>query len=211
MSIYRMDLLLCGGTGCHASGSLEVKKVLQEEIVKQKLDQEIRIIETGCNGFCAQGPVMIVQPEGVFYQKLKPEDIPYLVEEHFLKGRPVKDFMYKEPASAETIPTMDEIPFYARQKLIVLKNRGAVDPESIDEYIARDGYMGASKALLEMTPEEIIEEVKSSGLRGRGGAGFPTHIKLAARPDVIIMNAAECEPLIHKDMEILRHQGEKVL
>jgi (2Fe-2S) ferredoxin len=135
-----------------------VKRILQEELARHKLDQEIRVIETGCNGFCAQGPLMIVQPDGIFYQKLKPEDIPHLVEEHFLKGRPVKKLFYKEPASAETIPTMEDIPFYSKQMLIVLRNRGVIDPESIDEYIARDGYTGAGKALLEMTPEQIIEE-----------------------------------------------------
>ena len=123
MNTIRTDLLLCGGTGCHASGSLEVKEALQREITKQGLDHEIRIIETGCNGFCAQGPILLVQPEGIFYQKLRVEDIPFLVEEHFLKGRPVKKLFYKEPASAETIPGMNDIPFYARQKLIVLKNR----------------------------------------------------------------------------------------
>ena len=174
MSTYRSDLLLCGGTGCHASGSQEVKRVLQQELARHKLDSEIRVIETGCNGFCAQGPLMIVQPDGIFYQKLTPEDIPHLVEEHFLKGRPVKKLFYKEPASAETIPSMEDIPFYSKQMLIVLKNRGVIDPENIDEYIARDGYMGASKALLEMTPAEIIEEMKKSGLQGPGRRGFPT-------------------------------------
>jgi (2Fe-2S) ferredoxin len=109
MATYRSDLLICGGTGCHSSGSLEVKKALENELIRKNLQNEIRIIETGCNGFCAQGPLMIVQPEGIFYQKLKKEDIPYLVEEHFLKGRPVKRFFYHEPASAETIPSMDDI------------------------------------------------------------------------------------------------------
>ena len=177
MTEYRTDLLLCGGTGCRASGSIELKEALGKELVRQGLDKEIRIVETGCNGFCALGPIMIVQPEGILYQKLKVKDIPHLVEEHFLKGRPVKKLFYKEPASAESIPGMDDIPFYSMQKLIVLKNRGIIDPESIDEYIAGDGYLGASKALLEMTPEEIIDEMKKSGLRGRGGAGFPTGVK----------------------------------
>ncbi|PKN28865.1 MAG: NADH-quinone oxidoreductase subunit NuoF [Deltaproteobacteria bacterium HGW-Deltaproteobacteria-21] len=217
MSAYRSDLLLCGGTGCHASGSQEVKRILQQELARQKLDQEIRVIETGCNGFCAQGPLMIVQPDGIFYQKLKPEDIPHLVEEHFLKGRPVKKLFYKVPASAETIPSMEDIPFYSKQKLIVLRNRGVIDPESIDEYIARDGYMGASKALLEMTPEQITEEVKKSGLRGRGGAGFPTGMKWEfARKSTgevkyVLCNADEGDPGAFMDRSVLEADPHAVL
>ncbi|MGD2125335.1 MAG: NADH-quinone oxidoreductase subunit NuoF [Desulfobacteraceae bacterium] len=209
MTTYRMDLLLCGGTGCHASGSQEIKEILKKELVRHQLEDEIRVIETGCNGFCAQGPVMIVQPEGIFYQKLAGEDVPYLVEEHFLKGRPVERLFYQEPASAETIPGMGDIPFYAKQQLIVLKNRGAIDPESIDEYIARDGYLGASKALLEMTSEEIFNEVKASGLRGRGGAGFPTGLKWEfahrAKGDIkyVLCNADEGDPGAFMDRSVL--------
>jgi len=213
----RMDLLLCSGTGCQASGSLEVRDALKKELARHKLESEIRIIETGCNGFCAQGPVMIVQPEDIFYQKLTAEDIPHLVEEHFLKGRPVKKLFYKEPASAETIPSMDDIPFYAKQKLIVLKNRGIIDPENIDEYIARDGYVGLGKALLEMTPEEIIREVKTSGLRGRGGAGFPTGVKWEfahkAGGDVkyALCNADEGDPGAFMDRSVLEADPHAVL
>jgi len=194
-----------------------VKETLQQELVRRKLDREIRVIETGCNGFCAQGPLMIVQPDGIFYQKLKPEDIPYLVEEHFLKGRPVKKLFYKEPASAETIPSMDDIPFYSKQMLIVLKNRGVIDPESIDEYIARDGYLGASKALLEMTPEQIIDEMKKSGLRGRGGAGFPTGMKWEfARKSpgdikYVVCNADEGDPGAFMDRSVLEADPHAVL
>ena len=217
MTTYRSDLLLCGGTGCHASGSLEVKEVLKREVARHKLEHEIRIIETGCNGFCAQGPIMIVQPENIFYQKLTKEDIPYLVEEHFLKGRPVKRLFYTSPASAETIPTLDDIPFYAKQKLIVLKNRGAIDPESIDEYIARDGYIAASKALLEMTPAEIIREVKTSGLRGRGGAGFPTGTKWEfanksqGEIKYVLCNADEGDPGAFMDRSVLEADPHAVL
>ncbi|MFH1122266.1 MAG: NADH-quinone oxidoreductase subunit NuoF [Pseudomonadota bacterium] len=217
MSIYRMDLLLCGGTGCHASGSLEVKEAIRKELAHQRLDHEIRIIETGCNGFCAQGPLMIVQPEGLFYQKLKPEDIPYLVEEHFLKGRPVKKLFYKEPASAETIPEISGIPFYAKQQLIALRNRGIIDPENIDEYIARDGYLAVGKALLEMTPEAIIGEVKKSGLRGRGGAGFPTGQKwefahkMPGEIKYALCNADEGDPGAFMDRSILEADPHAVL
>lgn len=214
---FRMDLLLCSGTGCQASGSLEVRDALKKELARHKLENEIRIIETGCNGFCAQGPVMIVQPDDIFYQKLTVEDVPHLVEEHFLKGRPVKKLFYKEPASAETIPSMDDIPFYAKQKLIVLKNRGVIDPENIDEYIARDGYVSLGKALLEMTPEQIIEEVKTSGLRGRGGAGFPTGLKWEfarkAAGDVkyALCNADEGDPGAFMDRSVLEADPHAVL
>jgi NADH:ubiquinone oxidoreductase subunit F (NADH-binding)/(2Fe-2S) ferredoxin/NAD-dependent dihydropyrimidine dehydrogenase PreA subunit len=217
MSTYRTEILLCGGTGCRASGSEAVKAALKEQIEKQGLQQEVRIVETGCNGFCAQGPVAIVQPEGIFYQKLDAEDIPYLVEEHFLKGRPVEKFFYKEQAGAETIPVMGDIPFYARQELIVLKNRGAIDPEKIDEYIARDGYLAAGKALLEMTPEEIIAEIKTSGLRGRGGAGFPTGLKWEfagkSEGDVkyVLCNADEGDPGAFMDRSVLEADPHAVL
>ena len=217
MSTYRTEILLCGGTGCRASGSEEVKAALKEELEKQGLQQEVRIVETGCNGFCAQGPVAIVQPEGIFYQKLDADDIPYLVEEHFLKGRPVEKFFYKEQAGAETIPVMGDIPFYSRQELIVLKNRGAIDPEKIDEYIARDGYLGAGKALLEMSPVEIIEEVKKSGLRGRGGAGFPTGLKWEfahkSEGDVkyVLCNADEGDPGAFMDRSVLEADPHAVL
>ncbi|MEJ2723953.1 MAG: NADH-quinone oxidoreductase subunit NuoF [Deltaproteobacteria bacterium] len=217
MSTYRMDLLLCGGTGCRASGSEEIKEALKKELAKQGLDREIRLIETGCNGFCAQGPVMLVQPEGIFYQKLKPRHVPHLVEEHFLKGRPVAELQYKEPASAETIPTMGDIPFYAKQQLVVLKNRGAIDPEDIDEYIARDGYLASSKALLDMSPEEVIDQVKQSGLRGRGGAGFPTGLKwefakkAEGNTKYVLCNADEGDPGAFMDRSVLEADPHAVL
>ena len=177
MEKYRTHLLLCTGTGCNASGSQKVKETLEQELTRHGLDREIQLVETGCNGFCAKGPVMVVQPDNIFYQSLKPKDIPLLVEEHLLKGRPLEKLIYTEPDSSKVVLDMDEIPFYSEQQSIVLKNRGVLDPESIEEYIARDGYFGLNKALLEMTPEEIIKEIKISGLRGRGGAGFPTGLK----------------------------------
>ncbi len=217
MSKYRLHLMLCSGTGCQASGSAKVKEALEQELKKNGLDKEIAIIETGCNGFCAQGPVMVVQPDGVFYQKLAPEDIPFLVEEHFLKGRPVKKLLYKKPAPAETIPYMNEIPFFSKQMPIVLMNRGTIDPENIDEYIARDGYMAAAKALLDMSPDQVIEEIKKSGLRGRGGAGFPTGLKWEfaknASGDVkyIICNADEGDPGAFMDRSVLEGDPHAVL
>ncbi|MBW1720898.1 MAG: NADH-quinone oxidoreductase subunit NuoF [Deltaproteobacteria bacterium] len=217
MSTYRTHLLLCGGTACHATGSQAVKEALLKEIAKQGLEKEVRVIETGCNGFCAQGPVMVVQPEGIFYQKLTPKDIPYLVEEHFLKGRPVERLFYVEPASSETIPGMNEIPFFSRQVLRVLRNKGAIDPEKIDEYIARDGYLGTAKALLEMTPDEIIAELEKSGLRGRGGAGFPTYLKwkfAKASPGEVkymLCNADEGDPGAFMDRSVLEADPHAVL
>ncbi len=217
MNTYRTHLLLCGSTGCHASGSQEVRRALEGELARQGLDREIKLVETGCNGFCAQGPIMVVQPDGILYQKLTSKDIPHLVEEHFLKGRPVERFFYKEPASSETIPGMNDIPFYSKQQLIVLRNRGRIDPENIDEYIARDGYIGISKALLEMTPEEIIREMKESGLRGRGGAGFPTGVKweLARKAEgdikYILCNADEGDPGAFMDRSVLEADPHAVL
>ncbi|MBN1627681.1 MAG: NADH-quinone oxidoreductase subunit NuoF, partial [Deltaproteobacteria bacterium] len=217
MKIYRTHLLLCGGTACHASGSLAVKEALQEEIVKKGLDKEVRVIETGCNGFCAQGPLMVVQPDGIFYQKLKPEDMPELVEEHLLKGRPVKRLLYTEPGLYETIPKLKDIPFFSKQVLRVLRNRGVLDPEKIDEYIGRDGYLAAGKALLEMSPEDIIKEMEKSGLRGRGGAGFPTYLKWKfagnSPGDVkyMLCNADEGDPGAFMDRSVLEADPHAVL
>ncbi|MBS3755512.1 MAG: NADH-quinone oxidoreductase subunit NuoF [Desulfobacterales bacterium] len=217
MNQHRLDLMLCGGTGCHASGASEFKEALGAELERQNLDREIRIIETGCNGFCAVGPVMLVQPEGIFYQQLQPGDAEELVEEHFLKGRPVQRLLYKEPASKETIPIMDEIPFFANQMFRAMRNKGQIDPESIDEYIARDGYFGMARAVNELTPEEIIEEVKTSGLRGRGGAGFPAGVKwgFAAKAEgdikYVLCNADEGDPGAFMDRSILEADPHAVL
>ena len=217
MNKVRTQLMLCGGTGCHASGTGNFQTALQEELDRQGLAEEIKVIETGCNGFCAVGPVMLVQPEGIFYQKLKVKDVPHLVEEHFLKGRPVKKLFYVEPASKETIPTMDQIPFFANQMFWVMRNKGVIDPELIDEYIARDGYFGAAKALQEMTPEQIVEEVKISGLRGRGGAGFPTGLKWEfarkspAEIKYVLCNADEGDPGAFMDRSVLEADPHAVL
>jgi NADH-quinone oxidoreductase subunit F/NAD(P)H dehydrogenase (quinone)/NADP-reducing hydrogenase subunit HndC len=217
MSNVRTQLMLCSGTGCQASRSLAFRDALQKELERQGLLEEIKIIETGCNGFCAVGPVMLVQPEGIFYQRLTPEIVPHLVEEHFLKGRPVKKLFYTEPASKETIPKMNQIPFFANQMFWVMRNKGVIDPEVIDEYIARDGYFGAAKALREMTPEQIIEEVKISGLRGRGGAGFPTGLKWefarksAGDVKYVLCNADEGDPGAFMDRSVLESDPHAVI
>jgi NADH-quinone oxidoreductase subunit F len=209
VAAYRTHLLVCGGTACKASGGESLKEELIKEITAKDLQHEVQVIETGCNGFCAMGPVMVVQPEGIFYQKLRPEDIPELVEEHLLKGRPVERLFYTEPASADTIRRLDDIPFFAKQQLIVLRNRGVLDPESIDEYIANDGYLGAAKALTEMTPEDIVAEMKLSGLRGRGGGGFPTGMKWEfaqkspGDTKYVLCNADEGDPGAFMDRSVL--------
>jgi NADH-quinone oxidoreductase subunit F/NAD(P)H dehydrogenase (quinone)/NADP-reducing hydrogenase subunit HndC len=209
--------MLCSGTGCQANKSIPFHEALQKELELKGLAEEVKIIETGCNGFCAVGPVMLVQPEGIYYQKLTPEIVPHLVEEHFLKGRPVKKLFYVEPASKETIPRMENIPFFAKQMFWVMRNKGVIDPEVIDEYIARDGYFAVAKALKEMTPDEIIAEVKTSGLRGRGGAGFPTGLKWefarksAGGLKYVLCNADEGDPGAFMDRSILEADPHAVL
>jgi NADH-quinone oxidoreductase subunit F len=217
MKVFRSHILLCGGTGCHASGSLNVKKALTEELNKRNLTDEIKVVETGCNGFCAMGPIMVVYPEGIIYMLVQPTDVPELVEEHLIKGRPVEKLFYTEPSSEETIPMMHDIPFFALQELRVLRNRGLIDPEKIDEYIARDGYAGMAKALTEMTSEQIVQEVLDSGLRGRGGAGFPTGLKwkfASGSPgDVkyVLCNADEGDPGAFMDRSVLEADPHAVL
>ncbi len=210
-------LMVCGGTGCHATGSIAVIDRLREEVAARDLADKVRVVETGCNGFCAAGPIMVVHPGDIFYQRLKTDDIPDIIEEHILKGQPVKKHFYKDPVSKKTIPVQSDIPFFAHQMPRALRNKGLIDPESIDDYIARDGYRGTAKALLEMSPDEIIEEVKASGLRGRGGAGFPAGMKWqfakASPGDVkfVLCNADEGDPGAFMDRSILEADPHAVL
>jgi NADH-quinone oxidoreductase subunit F len=217
MKVFRSHFLICGGTGCHASGTAKVKKALIEEIDKRGLSKDVKIVETGCNGFCALGPIMVAYPEGVVYMSMKPEDMPELVEEHLVKGRILQRLLYKEPTTKEIIPAMNDIPFFALQELRVLRNRGLIDPENIDEAIARDAYSGMAKALTEMTQEKIIQEVLDSGLRGRGGAGFPTGLKwrfcFQSPSDVkyVLCNADEGDPGAFMDRSVLEADPHAVL
>jgi len=217
MKVFRAHILVCGGTGCRASASEAVHQEVVKEIAKKGLSNEVSIVETGCNGFCAAGPIMVIYPEGTFYQYVKAADVPEIISEHIVKGRPVERLMYREPVTEKTIPHMQEIPFFGKQMLIALKNRGLIDAEKIDEYIARDGYMGAAKALTEMTPDAIIDEMKKSGLRGRGGGGFPTGMKwMFARKspgDVkyILCNADEGDPGAFMDRSVLEADPHAVL
>ena len=217
MAKHRMHLMLCAGTGCVSNKSLKIREVLEKELKKYKLEEEILIVMTGCNGFCAQGPIMVVHPDGIFYQMLTERDIPHLVEEHFLKGRPVRKLMHTPPEEKIPVPKMSDIGFFKEQRLIALRNRGLIDPEKIDEYIARGGYSALAKALTSMTPETIIKEIKNSGLRGRGGAGFPTGRKweFAARAKgeekYIICNADEGDPGAFMDRSIVESDPHSVL
>lgn len=217
MDKSRIQLMLCGGTGCNANDAQKFKSALQEELEKRELIEDVKIIETGCNGYCAVGPVMLVQPEGIFYHNLKEKDVRKLVEEHLINGKPVERLLYKEPASQDTIPHMNDIPFFRKQMFWVMRNKGIIDPEVIDEYIARDGYFGAARALTEMTSEEIIQEMKISGLRGRGGAGFPAWMKWnfakgsPGEIKYVLCNADEGDPGAFMDRSILESDPHAVV
>ena len=194
-----------------------MQKAFAAEVETKGLQDEVQIVETGCNGFCAQGPIVVIYPEGIIYMQVSPEDVPELIEEHILKGRPVERLFYREPTTEEIIPYMNDIDFFGLQEMRVLRNSRLIDAEKIDEYIARDGYLGASKALLEMTPEEIIEEVKKSGLRGRGGGGFPTGLKwefahkTAGEVKYVLCNADEGDPGAFMDRSVLEADPHAVL
>jgi NADH:ubiquinone oxidoreductase subunit F (NADH-binding)/(2Fe-2S) ferredoxin/Pyruvate/2-oxoacid:ferredoxin oxidoreductase delta subunit len=186
-----------------------VYKAFQEELARWKLDREVMLVETGCHGMCEMGPIVVIYPEGAFYCRVAPEDVPEIVEEHLYKGRLVERLLYTVPSDMTKVPHYKDIPFYSKQHRVVLRNCGYINPEHIEEYIARDGYQALAKALLEMTPEKTLEEVKKSGLRGRGGAGFPTGLKWEfARKAVgdkkyIICNADEGDPGAFMDRSVL--------
>ncbi len=215
--IYRANVLVCAGTGCESSGSGGVIEALRSEIQRRELQDEVRVVETGCRGFCAMGPIVIVYPEGIFYCQVKPSDVEELVEETLVKGRVVPRLVFETPDTQQAVPFYDEIPFYQKQQRITLRNCGVIDPESIDEYIARGGYEALGKVLAEMTPEGVIEEVKASGLRGRGGAGFLTGLKweftAKAPGDIkyVVCNADEGDPGAFMDRSILEGDPHSVI
>ncbi len=217
MKQYRTHLLVCAGTGCVSCGSFALKEALEKEVARRGLQDEILIVATGCNGFCERGPILMVHPEGIFYQRLTIEDVPFFVEEHLIKGRPVQKLMYVPPAEKTPIPKMADIDFFKYQRLIVLRNRGRIDPENVEEYIAYDGYDAMAKALTTMSPAEIIAEISASGLRGRGGAGFPTGKKWAlcqreeAAPKYLICNGDEGDPGAFMDRSVLEADPHAVL
>ncbi len=208
--MYRSHVLVCGGTGCTSSNSGAIIEALEKEIADKGLDKEIKVIKTGCFGLCALGPIMIVYPEGCFYSEVKVEDVPEIVEEHLLKGRIVTRLLYDETVVNEKeIKSLNETNFYKKQKRIALRNCGVIDPENIEEYIAYDGYQALAKCLTEMTPEDVIKVVKDSGLRGRGGGGFPTGLKWeftsknAADQKYVVCNADEGDPGAFMDRSVL--------
>ncbi len=217
MKSPRIDLMLCAGTECVSNASFYVQEALAKELAKHGLQDEVSVKLTGCRGFCGVGPIMTVLPDGIIYHQVTVEDISELVEEHFVKGRPLQRLVYSPPVEEDALPTMMEVGFFGRQTLIAMRNRGLIDPEKIDEYIARDGYRGLAKALTAMTPEEIITTVKASGLRGRGGAGFPTGVKWElcrkanGEPKYIICNGDEGDPGAFMDRSIVESDPHSVL
>ena len=216
--MYRSHVLVCGGTGCTSSGSQQIIQTLKDELKKNRLQNEVAVVKTGCHGLCAEGPVMIVYPEAVFYSKVRPEDVEEIVSEHLLKGRIVDRLVYHEAQAPEGIKSLNETTFYKKQHRIALRNCGVINPESIDEYIGTGGYEALGKVLTEMTPDEVIQTILDSGLRGRGGAGFPTGLKWrfasGNRGNVqkyVCCNADEGDPGAFMDRSVLEGDPHVVL
>ncbi|MDF2875905.1 MAG: hndC 2, partial [Sporomusa sp.] len=217
MEHIRAHVLICAGTGCVSSGSKKVEAAFQAELVKKGLDKEVKIIETGCHGFCEMGPLVIIYPEGTFYVRVQESDVAELVENHLFKGRIVERLLYKEPITHEKIPSYNDIVFYKKQMRYVLANCGHIDPEDINEYIAEGGYEGLGKVLTEMQPADVVAEVKKSGLRGRGGGGFPTGMKweftrnAPGTKKYVVCNADEGDPGAFMDRSVLEGDPHRVI
>lgn len=216
--MYRSHVLVCGGTGCTSSGSQQVIQALKDELKKNRIQNEVAVVKTGCHGLCAEGPVMIVYPEAVFYSQIRPEDVPEIVSEHLLKGRIVERLVHREAEVPEGISSLNETTFYKKQHRIALRNCGVINPESIDEYIGTGGYEALGKVLTEMTPDDVIQTILDSGLRGRGGAGFPTGMKWkfasGNRGNVqkyVCCNADEGDPGAFMDRSVLEGDPHVVL
>ena len=219
MELYRSHVLVCGGTGCSSSGSAKLIERFEEQLKEKGLDKEVKVVRTGCFGLCEAGPVVIVYPEGTFYSRVKVEDVDEIVSEHLLKGRKVQHLVYVDHKTHESSvqKSLNEIGFYKQQERVALRNCGVIDPENIDEYIAFDGYQALAKALTEMTPEQVIQEVLDSGLRGRGGAGFPTGKKWQfarasqAEHKYFVCNADEGDPGAFMDRSLLEGDPHAIL
>jgi len=217
MQFYRAHVLICGGTGCTSSKSVEIKTLMEKELIELGIEKEVQVVMTGCFGLCEAGPIIIVYPEGTFYSQVQLKDVKRIASEHLLKGRIVKDLLYYESIQQDKIKSVNDVDFYAKQKRIALKNCGLIDPENIDEYIALDGYQALVKVLTQMKPEDVIEELTISGLRGRGGAGFPTGLKwkIAAGYEddmkYVCCNADEGDPGAFMDRSILEGTPHSVL
>lgn len=217
MAQYTQYILVCGGTGCRASQSEQIIENLRLALAKNGLAEEVKVIRTGCFGFCEKGPIVKIIPDNTFYVQVKPEDAQEIVEEHLLYGRKVKRLLYVNPETKKAVPDSKHIRFYQKQLRIALRNCGFIDPENIDEYIARSGYMALGKALTEMTPEEVIQEVIDAGLRGRGGGGFPTGLKWQitrkeqAPQKYVVCNADEGDPGAFMDRSILEGDPHSII
>ena len=208
-NLFRAHILICGGTGCTSSGSKPIQAEFEKQLKLSGLDREVKLVETGCFGLCALGPVVVVYPEGAFYSRVNVEDVSEIVTEHLLNGRVVKKLLYSETVDGDNIKSLNETAFYGKQKRVALRNCGAINPENIDDYIAIDGYQALGKVLTEMKPEEVIQVIKDSGLRGRGGGGFSTGMKwdftYKAQGDqkYVACNADEGDPGAFMDRSIL--------
>lgn len=206
--MYRSHVLVCGGTGCTSSNSAAIIEALESEIKKHGLENEVKVVRTGCFGLCARGPIMVVYPEGSYYSLVKPEDVPEIVEEHLLKGRIVKRLLFEE-FTMDDIKSLKETDFYKKQHRVALRNCGVIDPENINEYIAYDGYAALAKCLSEYTPAQVIDIISESGLRGRGGGGFPTGKKWSftaaqkSEQKHVVCNADEGDPGAFMDRSVL--------
>jgi NADP-reducing hydrogenase subunit HndC len=215
--MFRSHVMVCGGTGCTASHSPKIIEEFEKEIAAAGLNEEVKVIKTGCFGLCALGPIVVVYPEGSFYSMVKPEDVKEIVQEHLLKGRVVTRLLYDETVQGDTITNLNDTDFYKHQHRIALRNCGAIDPNNIEEYIGRDGYAALGKVLTEMTPRQVIDVIKDSGLRGRGGGGFPTGRKweLAAMnagdQKYVCCNADEGDPGAFMDRSILEGDPHSVV
>ena len=217
--MYRSHILICGGTGCTSSNSQKIIEAMEKEIAAQGLAEEVKVVRTGCFGLCALGPIMIVYPEGCFYSRVTVEDVPEIVSEHLLKGRIVTRLLYDETVDKEndTVKSLNETDFYKKQVRVALRNCGVINPESIDEYIAYDGYQALAKCLTEYTPEQVIQVITDSGLRGRGGGGFPTGRKWAlcapnkAPQKYVVCNADEGDPGAFMDRSIMEGNPHSVI
>lgn len=209
MSNYKMHILVCGGTGCKSANSDKIVDNLNEQLKINNMDQEVKVLKTGCFGFCEKGPVVKIEPDNTFYVQVQPEDAEEIVKEHIVKGRKVERLLYEDPETQEKVSNSKHMDFYKKQMRIALRNCGFIDPSNIDEYIARDGYHALGKVLTEMTPNEVINVVKESGLRGRGGGGFPTGLKwefaskYEADQKYVVCNADEGDPGAFMDRSIL--------
>ncbi len=217
MEFFRSHVLVCSGVNCSLKGSRAVRTALVDEIRAQGLEREIKVVETGCFGLCEEGPVLVVYPEAVHYCRVTPQDVKEIVSEHLRKGRLVSRLLYKGDALPKAVQTWSEMDFYSRQKRVVLRNCGLIDPDNIDEYIARDGYRALGTVLRDMEPRDVIQLIKDSGLRGRGGAGFPTGLKwdfthrAPGDEKYLICNADEGEPGTFKDRLILEGDPHSVI